>query len=53
MIYNLCLYDTAIIAVNPNDFEFLVNKVKQANAEVYLELNLSKTKVMSTGKAKF
>ena len=32
------------------DWELLMNKIKQASAEVGLELNLSKRKVMTTGK---
>jgi len=41
--------DTTIIAEDPNDLELLMNKVKHANAEVGLELNLAKTKIMTTG----
>ena len=43
--------DTTIITHDPNDLELLVNKVKDASAEVGLELNLAKTKVMTTGKS--
>ena len=42
--------DTTIIAEDPNDLEVLVNKIKHASAEVGLELNMAKTKVMTTGK---
>ena len=45
--------DTTIIAGDPNNLELLVNKVKDASAEVYFELNLAKTKVMTTGKSHF
>ena len=45
--------DTTIIAKDPNDLELLVNKIKHASAEVCLELNLAKTKVMNTGQPNF
>ena len=41
-----------IITEDPNNLELLVNKVKHASAEVGLELNLAKTKVMTTRKSK-
>ena len=43
---------TMIITEDPNNLELLVNKVKHASAEVGLELNLAKTKVMTTRKSK-
>jgi Reverse transcriptase (RNA-dependent DNA polymerase). len=43
--------DATIIAEDPNDLELLVNKVKHASAEVGLELNLAKTKELTTGKS--
>ena len=45
VINNLRYADgTTIIAEDPNDLELPVNKVKHANAEVDLELNVAKTK---------
>ena len=40
-----------IIAEDLNDLESLMNKIKHASAEVDLELNLAKTKVMTAGKS--
>ena len=52
VINNLRYADnTTIIVGDTNDLELLVNKVKDASAEVSLDLNLAKTKVMTIGKS--
>ena len=43
--------DTMIIAGDPNFLKLLANKVKYESTRVGLELNLAKTKVMTTGKS--
>ena len=48
-----CKNDAAFIAVDSNDLELLVNNIKHKGAEVSLEVNLAKMKIISTGKSDF